>query len=137
MRTPSLLAATLALTALALPAAAGDAEKGKTLFNKCKSCHSIVDTTGNAVVKGGKVGPNLWGVIGRKVGSEAGFAYGDGITKAGAKGLVWDEAMLAAYVVDPTKWLDANSGDPAAKSKMSFKLATGGEDVAAYLATMK
>ncbi|MBE2276270.1 MAG: cytochrome C [Rhodobacteraceae bacterium] len=137
MRTPSLLVAAFALSALALPVAAGDAEKGKTVYNKCKSCHTITDPSGQDLVKGGKVGPNLWGVVGRPVASVADFKYGDGIQKAGAKGLVWDEAMIAAYVVDPSKWLDENSGDPKAKSKMTLKLPKGGEDVAAYLATMK
>ncbi len=137
MRTPSLLVAALVLSGVALPVAAGDAEKGKTVFNKCKSCHAIINPSGEAVVKGGKVGPNLWGVVGRPVASVPDFKYGDGIKKAGAEGLVWDEAMIAAYVVDPSKWLDENSGDPTAKSKMTLKLPKGGEDVAAYLATMK
>jgi cytochrome c len=42
--------------------------------------------------------------------------------------------MIEAYVVDPGKWLQEATGDPAARSKMSFKLAKGGEDIAAYLA---
>ena len=92
---------------------------------------------GTEIQKGGKVGPNLYGVIGRPVASYPDFKYGDGILAAGAAGLIWDEAMVAAYLVDPTKWLQANSGDPKAKSKMAFKLATGGEDVAAYLASVK
>ena len=40
-----------------------------------------------------------------------------------------DEASLAAYVADPTAWLKTKTGDDAAKSKMSFKLAKGGEDM--------
>ena len=94
MRMPSLMVAALALLPLALPAAAGDAEAGKTLFNKCKSCHALTDAAGKDVVKGGKTGPNLWGVIGRPVASVADFKYGDGILKAGAAGKVWDEAAL-------------------------------------------
>jgi len=56
---------------------------------------------------------------------------------AGAAGAVWDEASLAAYVADPNAWLQEKTGDAAAKSKMSFKLTKGGEDMAAYLATIK
>jgi cytochrome c len=55
----------------------------------------------------------------------------------GATGAVWDEASLAAYITDPAAWLKEQTGDAAAKSKMSFKLASGAEDVAAYLATIQ
>jgi cytochrome c len=133
--------ATLAAAALALPligsgAFADNAEAGAKVFNKCKACHSIVAPDGTAVVKGGKVGPNLYGVIGRTVGSEEGFKYSKSILEVNALGTVWDEAELAAYVVDPTAWIKDKSGDAAAKSAMTFKLPKGGEDVAAYLASV-
>lgn len=130
------LIAAFAAIALSAPAFAGDVAAGEKQFGKCKACHSIIGADGTAIQKGGKIGPNLYGVIGRPLASYPDFKYGEGILKAGAKGLVWDEAMLAEYVKDPTAWLDANSGDPKAKSKMAFKLAKGGEDVAAYLASV-
>jgi cytochrome c len=131
------LVSALALSALAAPAFAQDAAKGEADFKKCKACHAIIATDGTEIVKGGKTGPNLFGVVGRTVGSLEGFAYGDSIVSVGAAGKVWDEAMLAAYLVDPAKWLKDETGDAAAKSKMSFKLAKGSEDMAAYLATLK
>ncbi len=127
----------LAMAVLAAPAFAGDAEKGKKEFNKCKACHSITDAAGTDVVKGGKTGPNLFGVIGRAVASYPEFKYSDAILAVGANGTVWDEAMLAAYAKDPSVWLVEQTGDAAAKSAMTFKMAKGGEDVAAYLATFK
>jgi cytochrome c len=135
MKTTTLIAtlATLALTAPAF--AEGDAAKGEKEFGKCKTCHMIVAPDGTEIVKGPKTGPNLWGVIGRPVASYEGFAYGDSIKAIGEGGAVWDAAMLTEYVKDPAKWLKETSGDKKAKSKMSFKLAKGGEDVAAYLAT--
>jgi cytochrome c len=130
--------ATLAAISLAAPAfAEGDAAAGEKVFAKCKTCHAITGDDGTVIQKGGKVGPNLYGVIGRPVASYPDFKYGDGILAAGAAGLIWDEATLSAYVVDPGKWIADNSGDPKAKSKMAFKLAKGGEDVAAYLASVK
>jgi cytochrome c len=126
----------LFLTALlATPAAAQDAAKGEAEFLKCKTCHMIEAPDGTAIVKGGKTGPNLYGVIGRPVAS-AEFDYGDGLRAVGETGAVWDEASLAAYVADPTAWLKEQTGDAAAKSKMVFKLAKGGADVAAYLASV-
>lgn len=131
----TLLAATFAALAAA-PALAGDPAAGENEFKKCKACHSIVAPDGTEIQKGGKTGPNLYGVVGRAVASDPDFKYGDGIKEVGEKGKVWDEAALAAYVADPTAWLKENSGDDKAKSKMTFKLAKGGEDVAAYLASV-
>ena len=126
----------LALGAAA-PVMAGDAAKGEAEFKKCKTCHAIVAADGTEIVKGGKTGPNLFGVIGRTVGSEPAFAgYSDALTALGATGRVWDEAALAVFVANPSAWLQEASGDPAAKSKMTFKLAKGGEDVAAYLSSL-
>jgi cytochrome c len=135
---PMILSATFsAATLFALPAFAGDVAKGESDFKKCKACHAILAPDGTEVQKGGKTGPNLWGVIGRPVAAVEGFGYGESIAAVGATGMVWDEASLAAYITDPTKWLKDTLGDSAAKSKMSFKLAKGAEDVAAYLASVK
>lgn len=122
---------------LATPVLAADPAKGEADFKKCKACHSLVATDGTVVVKGGKTGPNLGGVIGRPVASDAEFKYGESILAVGAAGMVWDEAALAAYVADPAEWLEENGAGEGAKSKMSFKLPKGGEDMAAYLATIK
>lgn len=126
----------LALGAAA-PVMAGDASKGEAEFKKCKACHAIVAADGTEIVKGGKTGPNLFGVIGRTVGTAPDFAaYGDALKTIGAAGRVWDETALAAFVANPSAWVQEASGDPAAKSKMTFKLAKGGEDVAAYLSSL-
>ncbi|MEY5039094.1 MAG: hypothetical protein RL472_2200 [Pseudomonadota bacterium] len=131
------LALTAALALVALPAFAGDAAKGEADFKKCKACHSITAPDGTEVQKGGKTGPNLWGLGGKAVGSTADFKYGDSILAANAAGKVWDEAALAVYVADPSAWLKEATGDAAAKSKMTFKLTKGAEDMAAYLVSIK
>lgn len=132
----ALIAATAAL--LASPALAGDATVGEKEFNKCKTCHAIVAPDGTEVVKGGKTGPNLWGVIGRTAGTQPDFTgYGDDLLAAGAAGAVWDEAALAAYVIDPTAWLKETTGSASARSKMTFKLKSKQEDIAAFLALQR
>ncbi|MDX1780802.1 MAG: cytochrome C [Thalassovita sp.] len=129
-----LLTATLTLAALAAPAfAEGDAAKGEKTFKKCKACHAIIADDGTVVFKGGKTGPNLYGVIGRVAGSTD-FKYANGLEEAAAAEFVWTEEALAAFIADPKGWLGDNGF--AAKSKMSFKLKKGGEDVAAYLASV-
>ncbi len=127
----------LGLAALAGPTFAGDAAVGEEVFNKCKACHSVIADDGTEFQKGGKTGPNLYGVIGRPVASVPGFKYGEGILAVGATGAVWDEASLAAYVANSAAWVQEKTGDSAAKSRMSFKLAEGGADVAAYLASVR
>ena len=131
---------TVAALGLAAPAFAdghstGDAEKGAKTYKKCKSCHMIVSDTGEEIAKGGKSGPNLYGVIGRAAGSVEGYKYSASLMAAGEAGLVWDEATLAAWSQDPRAFLREYLDDSSAKSNMKFKLKKGGEDVAAYLAT--
>ncbi|MGB5558204.1 MAG: cytochrome C [Paracoccaceae bacterium] len=128
-----LILAATALT-LASPAfATGDAAKGESDFKKCKACHSIASAD-EAIVKGGKTGPNLYGVIGRAAASVEDFKYGASLMQAGEAGLVWDEENMVTYLADPTAFLKEETGDSSAKSKMTFKLKNG-EDVAAYLAS--
>lgn len=129
--------ATALMGLLAVPAfAEGDAEAGKKAFNKCKSCHVIADPAGEVIVKGGKTGPNLYGIAGRTAGTYEGFKYGDSIVQAGENGLVWDETTFAEYVQDPKAFLKTYLDDTAAKSKMTLRLKSGGEDVYAYIVSV-
>ncbi len=116
--------------------ASGDAAKGEADFKKCKACHMIVGDDGTEIQKGGKTGPNLYGVIGRAAGSVADFKYSDVMKEAGEKGLVWSEETVVSYLPDPSKFLEEFSGDATGKSKMTFKLTKGAEDMAAYLASV-
>ena len=80
--------AALTCLALATPALAeGDPEKGEKEFAKCRSCH-MIESESETIVKGGKTGPNLYGVIGRTAGALDGFTYGDDIVAAGESGRV-------------------------------------------------
>ncbi|SEP23028.1 cytochrome c [Salinihabitans flavidus] len=129
----TILAATATL-AFALPAfAQGDAEEGESEFRKCKSCHMIESPEGETIVRGGRTGPNLYGIIGQQAGTVEDFRYSNALEEAGENGLVWDEENLAEYVADPRAFLKELGTD--GRTKMTFKLRDGGDDVAAYLAT--
>lgn len=127
-----LMAACLAVPAFADSHSTGDAAKGEKTFKKCKSCHAIVSPDGDVIFKGGKTGPNLYGVAGGPAGMVEGFKYGASLKAAGEKGLIWDEASFAAFAANSKDFLGEYLGE-SAKSKMSFKLKKGGEDIYAYL----
>jgi cytochrome c len=103
-------------------AQAADVEAGKATFNKCKACHS--DKAGE-----NKIGPSLYGVVGRPSGSIAGFKYSEAMTNAK---LTWDAATL-------DKWLTKPS-DLVKGTKMVFPGLPNQADrdnVIAYLTTLK
>jgi cytochrome c len=81
------------------PAEALAENPGKVTFNRCAACHNIE--------KGGPngIGPNLHGIVGRNVASADGFIYSDAMK---AKGGVWDEAGLDAYIAEPIKAVPGN-----------------------------
>lgn len=131
MKTIVTLAATLMMATAAQ--AEGDIDAGKKAFGKCKACHSVVSPDGEVLVKGTKTGPNLYGVIGRQAGSTD-FRYSKTFVALNETGLVWDEANFAAFVTDPRGFLKEQGTD--GKTRMTFKLRKGGEDVAAFLASL-
>ena len=82
----------------------GDARKGEKIFKtRASQCHTAA--------KGGLngVGPNLWGIVGRKAGSVLGYEYSD-INKN--SGVVWSEDNLFHYLENPKKFMPG--------TKMSF-----------------
>ncbi|HTO41537.1 MAG TPA: cytochrome c family protein [Rhizomicrobium sp.] len=101
----------------------GDAVKGKSLFNRCAMCHS------NAKGAPNRIGPNLFGVVGRKSASMAGFSYSGAMKKSG---IVWSADKLQTFVTRPAALVPG--------TKMSFPgVANQGQvsDIVAYLTTLK
>ena len=135
---PALIAAAAAMFAGPALADGHVAEGEKLVAKRCKSCHMIANGD-DVILKGGKTGPNLWGVVGRQAGTEADYSkYGDDLVAAGEKGLVWDEEQLAGFLADPKKYLASYLDVKKAKSKMSFRLKKEDQRaaVAAYLASL-
>lgn len=120
--------------------ATGDAAAGEDVFKKCKACHSVVDAEGEVIVKGGRNGPNLYGILNRQAGSEEEFGkkYGKSLVEVGESGVMWDEANFVEYVADPRAYLRKTLDDKKARSKMSFKLGDeqDAKDVWAYLVSV-
>lgn len=124
--------------ALAGSHVSGNAEDGEKVFRQCRSCHSITDADGNDIQKGGRVGPNLYGVAGRTAGTYEGFKYSDSMVAAGEAGLAWDEEHFTPYVQDPTGFLRDYLDDSSARGKMTFKARKEQDalDVWAYLVSV-
>jgi len=103
--------------------AAGDAAKGAQVFPRCAICHS------NAKGDGNKIGPNLFGVVGRKAGTAPNFSYSAAMKSAG---FVWTNDKLNAYIKAPAIVVPGN--------KMAFAgLPSDSQraDLVAYLGTLK
>lgn len=103
--------------------AAGDPVKGKAVFARCAICHNVEKDGGNGV------GPNLFGIAGRKSASVDGFNYSG---KMKAANITWTDENLAKWVAGPAKMVPGNKmafGGIAQKSQIA--------DVVAYLDTLK
>ena len=72
----------------------GDPAHGEKVYERCMACHSL---------ERDRTGPRHEGLIGRRVGSVAGFAYSAAMKKAGVAGMVWDEATLDRFLENPLK----------------------------------
>ncbi len=83
---------------------AADLQNGRTKFELCRQCHTIVPDGANMT------GPNLYGVFGKPAGTNrANFTYSDALK---ASGLVWDAATLDRWIADPHALVQ--------RTKMSF-----------------
>jgi cytochrome c len=107
-------AAVLALVPKANP------DNGVDIFRKCSICHTSE--------KGGpaRVGPNLWGIVGRKVAAAPGFRYSEAM-KAHRGEWTWEE--LAKYLHKPAKAIPDN--------KMVFEGVKNNADLADLLAYLR
>jgi cytochrome c len=118
---PSRAGAALAIILHAgLACAGGDPERGAVVFQKCYACHSVVPG------ETGLPGPNLAGVVGRRIASVPGFDYSKALLER--RGEVWTEPALDAFIRAPE--------DLVPGTEMSFMgLPDAGEraDVIAYL----
>jgi len=79
--------------------AAADAGKGERVFNKCKACHVLEDGQNG-------VGPHLYDVVGRDVGSVDGFGYSGALGEAAD---VWSAENLFAFLENPAGYAPGTS----------------------------
>jgi cytochrome c len=85
---------------LATMLASADPKKGKILFLQCRACHSLAEEN-----EPGKIGPTLYGVIGRPAGTVPGFAYSDALAKSG---ITWTPEKLSRWIERPSDFVPGN-----------------------------
>ena len=76
--------------------ALGDIDHGKSVFKKCVACHSISQDGGN------KIGPKLYNVVGRTVGSLSDYKYSKALASYGKE---WTFEELNGFLIKPSKWI--------------------------------
>lgn len=117
-----IVAATFILALGAVPALAdADAEHGKTVFNLCAACHSPEKGVN-------RVGPSLFGVVGRPTGSVEGFHYSAALS---AFNKTWTPELLDQWLQGPQKLV------PGTAMFITVSNDKNRADVIAYLATLK
>ncbi|MCJ8148353.1 cytochrome c family protein [Shinella sp. H4-D48] len=116
------LAALAALLCLVTPAFAdGDAAAGAAVFRKCQACHSIEPVN--------RVGPTLASIVGRPVASVADYTYSPAMKAFAEGGKVWDEALLAEYLMAPKAMVPG--------TRMTFAGLRKAEEIANLIAFLK
>jgi cytochrome c len=96
-RWPYPLAAALLAAANGAAAAAGDANNGATLYDRCAACHSLAQD---------RTGPRHCGLFGRRAGSVKEFPYSEAMKRSA---IVWNAATLDRFLADPLKAVPGTS----------------------------
>jgi len=99
--------------------ASTSAADGAKVFKKCAACHSIAEGGAN------KIGPALWGVLGRTAGSLTNYKYSKAMSAYGKK---WSFEEMNGFLIKPKDWIKG--------TKMSFAGLKDGKERAAVILYM-
>jgi cytochrome c len=129
MNTSSFLLACAFSLGFASSVAANDA-----LWRDCRTCHAVVAPDGTELARGGRSGPNLYGIANRPLAGDSAYRfYSNDLRAAGAAGKRWSEDDFVAYLANPDQFLQSATGNPQAESGMHVQLRSNARDLFAYL----
>lgn len=124
-------------TGLALAASLGSAMADEARWRDCRTCHAVEAPDGTVLARGGRSGPNLYGIAGRPLASASGFAfYSNDLRAAAATGARWSEDNFVAYLANPDQFLRSTTGNADAQSGMHVELRTGGRELFRWLQSL-
>jgi cytochrome c len=83
-------------------AQAADDDLELTFNDHCRECHSFVKNDN-------RLGPSLYGVVGRKAGTLPGYAYSESLK---GSGVTWNAATLDKWIADPDAVIPGNAMSP-------------------------
>jgi cytochrome c len=110
---------------IAVRLASASAENGEKLTRACAACHDFSQGGAN------KVGPALWGVLGRAPGAHEGFRYSGAMQEYGQSAGAWDYENLDAFLAAPKTVVSGTSMGYAGMKKPADRA-----DLVAYLRTL-
>lgn len=93
----------LGITVIGAHAGGGDPVRGERVFQYCYSCHSVQPGETNLQ------GPNLYGVVDRRIASQEGFSYSPALRAFAQQEGRWSEALLDRYLAAPYKLVPKTS----------------------------
>jgi len=118
----------------------GDAAAGEAAFRQCAACHNAVNEDGEVLAgrPNMRTGPNLYGIDGRVAGSIEDFRYSPGLQALNEMELEWTEEHFANYIVDPTGFIQEETGENLRGAMAAQRLRgdTAAADIYAYLASL-
>ncbi len=79
--------------------ASANAEAGQNAAKACGACHNFTKGAG------AKIGPDLYGVVGRDIGKAPGFSYSSALEKKSGK---WTFDNLYEWIKDPKAFIPGN-----------------------------
>ncbi|MEO1191748.1 MAG: cytochrome c family protein [Pseudomonadota bacterium] len=86
-------------SALGKQIAAADVAKGQRIARQCTACHTFEQGGGN------RVGPNLYGVIGKPAGEGEDYNWSQAMADKGKAGLTWTYKNLYDYLENPRQFV--------------------------------
>lgn len=114
-----------AVAPISVRLASADPARGEKAVAKCKACHNFAEGAGS------KVGPDLYNIVERAIGTVAGFGYSAGMKAHADAGDKWTYDSLDKFIHNPKGFVNGTIMAFAGVAKPEERA-----DIIAYLRTL-